>query len=45
MSFGGGRGGEVQREEAFFLSVSVDERGRSFFFAAVCDFFSLERMT
>jgi hypothetical protein len=45
MSFGGGRGGEVQREEASFCLCFGEERGRSFFFAAVCDFFSLARMT
>jgi len=35
MSFGGGWGREVQREEvSFFVSVSVEERGMSFLFAA-----------
>ncbi len=28
-----------------FVSVSVKEQGRSFFFAVVCEFFSLARMT
>jgi len=28
-----------------FVFISVEERGRSFFFATVCDFFSLARMT
>jgi len=31
--------------EKRLLFVSVEEQGRSFFFAAVCEFFSLARMT
>jgi hypothetical protein len=37
--------GKCREKRLFFVSVSVEERGRSFFFAALCDFFSLARMT
>jgi hypothetical protein len=37
---------EKRREKRLlFVSVSVEERGKSFFFAVVCEFFSLARMT
>jgi hypothetical protein len=36
---------KCREKRLLFVSVSVEERGRSFFFAAMCDFFSLARMT
>ncbi len=36
---------KCREKRLIFVSVSVEERGRSFFFATVCDFFSLARMT
>jgi hypothetical protein len=36
---------KCREKRLLFVSVSVKERGRSFFFVAVCDFFSLARMT
>jgi hypothetical protein len=36
---------KCREKRLLFVSVSVEEQGRSFFFVAVCDFFSLARMT
>jgi len=36
---------KCREKRLLFVFVSVEEQGRSFFFAVVCDFFSLARMT
>jgi hypothetical protein len=36
---------KCRKKRLLFVFVSVEERGKSFFFAVVCDFFSLARMT
>jgi hypothetical protein len=36
---------KCREKRLLFVFVSVEERAKSFFFAAVCDFFSLARMT
>jgi len=36
---------KCREKRLLFVSISVEEQGRSFFFAIVCDFFSLARMT
>jgi hypothetical protein len=36
---------KCREKRLLFVFVSVEERGRNFFFADVCDFFSLARMT
>ncbi len=36
---------KCREKRLLFVSVSVEEQGRSFFFVVVCDFFSLARMT
>ncbi len=36
---------KCREKRLLFVSVSVEERGMSFFFATVCDFFSLARLT
>jgi hypothetical protein len=36
---------KCREKRLLFVSVSVEERGKSFFFVIVCDFFSLVRMT
>jgi hypothetical protein len=36
---------KCREKRLLFVSVSIEERGRSFFFVVVCDFFSLARMT
>jgi len=36
---------KCREKRLIFVSVSVEERGRSFLFVVVCDFFSLARMT
>jgi hypothetical protein len=36
---------KCREKRLLFVSISIEEQGRSFFFADVCDFFSLARMT
>jgi hypothetical protein len=36
---------KCREKRLLFVFVSVEERGKSFFFTVVCDFFSLARMT
>jgi len=36
---------KCKEKRFFFVSISIEEQGRSFFFVAMCDFFPLARMT